>query len=127
MISKYLVDQNTINCEIMRDKNNRKYYKIIKLILNLESRRFGFVEIDEIYSLNSSDLLGTENPHYIDEKLVECKLAVPKDPLDKKLKIDEWKKKKRVKKFKSSTEIDDAGEINKTQQNFLSLLSEEFR
>jgi hypothetical protein len=40
---------------------------------------------------------------------VECKLAVPKDPLDKKLKIDEWKKKKRVKKFKSSIEINDVG------------------
>lgn len=109
LISKFLVDINSINCEIMRDKNNCKYYKIIKLILNLESRRFGFVEIDEIYNLNNNDLLGTDNPHYIDEKLVECKLAVPKDPLDKKLKIDEWKKKKRVKKFKSTIEINDVG------------------
>jgi hypothetical protein len=42
---------------------------------------------------------------------------VPKDPLDKKLKIDEWKKKKRVKKLKSSNE-NDVDEIIKTQQNF---------
>ena len=73
--------------------------------LFIESRRFGFVEIDEIYNLNSNDLLGIDNPHIIDGKIVECKLAVPKDPMDKKLKIDEWKKKKRGKKLKSSIEI----------------------
>ena len=38
--------------------------------LFIESRRFGFVEIDEIYSLNSNDLLGIDNPHIIDGKIV---------------------------------------------------------
>jgi hypothetical protein len=34
------------------------------LILFIESRRFGFVEIDEIYNLNSNDLLGIDSPHH---------------------------------------------------------------
>ena len=54
----------------------------------LESRCFGFVEFNEFVDARQ---IINQQPHYIDGKVVECKLAVPKDPI----KDDKKRKKKK--------------------------------
>ena len=46
------------------------------------------------------DILGENQPHIIDGKKVECRLAVPKDPNLEKKKLEKKRKKKNNKKEK---------------------------
>ena len=74
----------------MKDKNN-------------QSRRFGFVEIQEgtvTNQIEAEELLGVSpfEAHIVDGKQVDCKLAVPKDPQQLKKRADQKRKKRREKR-----------------------------
>jgi len=81
-------------CNYFNQKFNHQYHQDAVLISevmkdkNQQSRCFGFVEFNEF--VDARQLINNQ-PHFIDGKVVECKLAVPKDPI----KDDKKRKKKK--------------------------------
>ena len=69
---------------------------------NKQSRRFGFVKLSFTGDIDTNALLGIEpfDTHVIDGKQVECKLAVPKDPVEEAKKLEVKRQKKMDKRMK---------------------------